>query len=144
MTQTLATLTPSQRAPYIRIQSSTRSAFHKSVSARRIAEFRAHLTATQPGGSLPAHCRIDPRSSTARKGPVPYPFISSRRPSYPLTSQSVTCASVNLSVAGAIRASQVLSHSFKRVCHSQSLSDRHPLLILVSGSLGSHASPSHP
>lgn len=68
MTQTLATLPPSQRAPYTRLQSSIRSAFHRSVNARRTAEFRAHLSATQPGGSLMPHSRANPHGSAAKKG----------------------------------------------------------------------------
>jgi hypothetical protein len=46
MTQTLATLPSSQRAPFSRIQASIRSAYHRSVNARKNAEFRAHLSAT--------------------------------------------------------------------------------------------------
>ncbi|KAJ7079150.1 hypothetical protein B0H15DRAFT_804624 [Mycena belliarum] len=67
MTQTLATTTSSQRAPYSRLQASIRSAYHRSVNARRTAEFRAHLSATQPGGSLMAHARADPHGNVARK-----------------------------------------------------------------------------
>lgn len=68
MTQTLATLPPSQRAPFSRLQASIRSAYHRSVNARRTAEFQAHLSATQPGGSLLPHSRADPGSSVAIKG----------------------------------------------------------------------------
>ena len=68
MTQTLATLPPSQRAPFSRLQASIRSAYHRSVNARRNAEFRAHLAATQPGGSLMPHSRADPQGCLARKG----------------------------------------------------------------------------
>ena len=67
MTQTLATLPPSQRAPFARLQASIRSAYHASVSARRDAEFRAHLSATEPGCSLTPHSRADPRGPLARK-----------------------------------------------------------------------------
>ncbi|KAF7984225.1 hypothetical protein HWV62_16030 [Athelia sp. TMB] len=67
MTQTLANLPPAQRAPYTRLQASIRSAFHASVSARRHAEFRAHITATQPGGSLMPHSRADPGGPMAQK-----------------------------------------------------------------------------
>ncbi|KZP18722.1 hypothetical protein FIBSPDRAFT_745069 [Athelia psychrophila] len=67
MTQTLANLPPAQRAPYTRLQSSIRSAYHASVNARRHAEFRAHLTATQPGGSLMPHSRADPGGPMAQK-----------------------------------------------------------------------------
>jgi len=67
MTQTLATLPSSQRAPYSRLQASIRSAYHRSVNARRTAEFRAHLSATQPGASLMPHSRADPHGSLARK-----------------------------------------------------------------------------
>jgi hypothetical protein len=68
MTQTLATLPPSQRAPFSRLQASIRSAYHRSVNARRTAEFQAHLSTTQPGGSLMPHSRADPRGALARKG----------------------------------------------------------------------------
>ncbi|TCD69828.1 hypothetical protein EIP91_006141 [Steccherinum ochraceum] len=67
MTQTLATLPPSQRAPFARMQGSIRSAYHASVNARRNAEFQAHITATHPGGSLMPHSRADPRGPLARK-----------------------------------------------------------------------------
>ncbi|KAJ6499045.1 hypothetical protein C8R45DRAFT_1052068 [Mycena sanguinolenta] len=67
MTQTLANLPSSQRAPYSRVQASIRSAYHRSVNARRTAEFRAHLAATQPGGSLTPHARANPRGNVARK-----------------------------------------------------------------------------
>ncbi|KAJ7702997.1 hypothetical protein B0H17DRAFT_1175843 [Mycena rosella] len=68
MTQTLANLPSSQRAPYSRLQASIRSAYHRSVNARRTAEFRAHLSATQPGGSLLPHARANPHGNVARKG----------------------------------------------------------------------------
>lgn len=67
MTQTLATLPPSQRAPFSRVQASIRSAYHRSVNARRHAEFQAHLSATQPGGSLMPHSRSNPRGTLAQK-----------------------------------------------------------------------------
>jgi len=67
MTQTLANLPSAQRAPYSRLQASIRSAYHRSVNARRMAEFRAHLSATQPGGSLMPHARANPRGNVARK-----------------------------------------------------------------------------
>lgn len=67
MTHTLATLPPSQRAPFARLQASIRSAYHASVNARRNAEFQAHLSATQPGGSLMPHSRSDPGGNLAKK-----------------------------------------------------------------------------
>ncbi|RPD59912.1 hypothetical protein L227DRAFT_611729 [Lentinus tigrinus ALCF2SS1-6] len=67
MTQTLATLPPSQRAPFARLQASIRSAYHASVSARRDAEFKAHLNATKPGGSLMPHSRANPKGPLAKK-----------------------------------------------------------------------------
>lgn len=67
MTQTLATLPPSQRAPFSRIQASIRSAYHRSVNERRHAEFQAHLSATTPGGSLMPHARAHPRDKVAQK-----------------------------------------------------------------------------
>ncbi|KXN91024.1 hypothetical protein AN958_03091 [Leucoagaricus sp. SymC.cos] len=67
MTQTLATLPPSHRAPFSRVQSSIREAYHRSVSARRHAELQAHLSFIQPGASLSAHLRPNPRSQEAMK-----------------------------------------------------------------------------
>ncbi|KAJ3830134.1 hypothetical protein EV361DRAFT_642097 [Lentinula raphanica] len=67
MTQTMANLPPAQRAPYTRLQASIRSAYHRSVNARKTAEFRAHLSATQPGASLTPYARANPRGSDARK-----------------------------------------------------------------------------
>ncbi|KAI0744056.1 hypothetical protein C8Q80DRAFT_1122359 [Daedaleopsis nitida] len=67
MTQTLATLPPSQRAPFARLQASIRSGYHASVSARRDAEFKAHLNAMKPGGSLMPHSRADPKGQLAKK-----------------------------------------------------------------------------
>ncbi|KAG2016143.1 hypothetical protein CC2G_009342 [Coprinopsis cinerea AmutBmut pab1-1] len=67
MTQTLATLPPSQKASFSRVQASIRSAYHRSVNKRRHAEFQAHLSATQPGASLMAHARADPRGAAAQK-----------------------------------------------------------------------------
>lgn len=67
MTQTLATLPPSQRAPFSRIQASIRSAYHRSVNARKHAEFQAQLSATVPGGSLLPHNRANPRDKAAQK-----------------------------------------------------------------------------
>ncbi|KAK0454970.1 hypothetical protein EV421DRAFT_467395 [Armillaria borealis] len=67
MTQTLATIAPSQRASYARLQASTRAAYHRSVTARRHAEFDAHLSATQPGGSLLPYSRANPSSPAAQK-----------------------------------------------------------------------------
>ncbi|KAF8623094.1 hypothetical protein AX15_006505 [Amanita polypyramis BW_CC] len=67
MTQTLATLPSSHRAPFSRVQASIRAAYHRSVNARKTAEFRAHLAATQPGGSLLPHHRVDPAGADARK-----------------------------------------------------------------------------
>jgi hypothetical protein len=60
MTQTLATLPSSHRAPFARLQASIRSAYHASVNARRNAEFQAHLSATVPGASLMPAARADP------------------------------------------------------------------------------------
>jgi len=67
MTQKLAHLPPSQRAPYSRLQASIRSAYHASINARRNAEFQAHLSATQPGGSLMPHSRSNPGGALAKK-----------------------------------------------------------------------------
>ena len=67
MTRTLATLPPSQRAPFARLQASVRSGYHRSINARRHAEFQAQLSATSPGGSLMPHARVDPRGPAAQK-----------------------------------------------------------------------------
>ncbi|KAG5654390.1 hypothetical protein H0H81_003214 [Sphagnurus paluster] len=67
MTQTLSTLPASQRAPFARLQASIRADYHRSVNARKNAEFQAHITAMQPGGSLNAHSRADPHGAIARK-----------------------------------------------------------------------------
>lgn len=78
MTQTLATLPSSHRAPFSRVQASIRAAYHRSVNARKTAEFRAQLAATQPGGSLLPHHRVDPSGPHARKGkrnPLKHPRL---------------------------------------------------------------------
>ena len=67
MNKTLATLPPSQRAPFARLHASIRSGYHRSINARRHAEFQAHLNATSPGGSLIPHARVDPRGQAAQK-----------------------------------------------------------------------------
>ena len=67
MTQTLATLPSSHRAPFARLQASIRSAYHASVNARRNAEFQAHLSATVPGASLMPASRADPSGPHACK-----------------------------------------------------------------------------
>ncbi|KAH9040122.1 hypothetical protein EDB85DRAFT_1927108 [Lactarius pseudohatsudake] len=67
MTQTLTTLPPAQHAPFSRLQASIRSAYHASINARRTAEFKAHLAATLPGGSLTPLWRADPAGSAAQK-----------------------------------------------------------------------------
>ncbi|KAG6831674.1 hypothetical protein H0H92_008317 [Tricholoma furcatifolium] len=67
MTQTMSTLPPSQRAPFARLQATIRADYHRSVNVRKNAEFQAHLTAMQPGGSLNAHSRADPQGALAKK-----------------------------------------------------------------------------
>ena len=67
MNETLSKTPASQRAQYTRIQAAVRSAYHQSVTARRQAEFQAHITATQLGGSLMAHSRLDPSGPDARR-----------------------------------------------------------------------------
>ncbi|KAL0956416.1 hypothetical protein HGRIS_002564 [Hohenbuehelia grisea] len=67
MTQTLTDLPPSSKAPFSRLQASIRSEYHRSVNARKTAEFRAHLSGTVPGGSLLPAARVDPHSSLAQK-----------------------------------------------------------------------------
>ncbi|KAH8119099.1 hypothetical protein DFH11DRAFT_1502122 [Phellopilus nigrolimitatus] len=67
MTQTLTSLSPSIRANYARIQAHIRASYHTFLSARRKAEFQAHLSATVPGGSLAAHSRSEPGGPLARR-----------------------------------------------------------------------------
>ncbi|KAG5353498.1 hypothetical protein C0989_006312 [Termitomyces sp. Mn162] len=67
MTQTMNTLPASQRAPFSRLQASIRADYHCSVNARKNAEFQAHITSMQPGGSLSAHSRTDPQGTLAKK-----------------------------------------------------------------------------
>ena len=67
MAQILAPLPPSERAPFARLQASIRSGYHRSINARRDAEFQAQLSATSPGGSLTAHARVNPRGLAAQK-----------------------------------------------------------------------------
>ena len=67
MAKTLATLPPSQRPPFARLQASVRSGYHAHVTARRNAEYHAHLSVTLPGGSLSAHSRLHPNGPAARK-----------------------------------------------------------------------------
>ena len=108
MTQTLATLPSSQRAPFSRLQASIRSAYHRSVNARRHAEFQAHLSATMPGGSLIAHARSDPRSHVAQKGRR-YVLVRTR-----LIRQNATSVWNALFAAGAIWACRAPSHFLRR------------------------------
>lgn len=67
MTQTLANIPSSQRANYVRVQASIRAAYHTYLAARRRTEFQAHLSATVPGGSLPAHSRVQSSGSIAKR-----------------------------------------------------------------------------
>jgi len=67
MTQMLVTLPPAQHAPFSRLQASIRSAYHASINARRTAEFKAHLSATLPGGSLTPLSRADSTGNAAQK-----------------------------------------------------------------------------
>ena len=67
MTQMLAALPPPQRPPFTRLQTSIRSGYHRSLNARRHAEFQAQLSATIPGGSLMPYARADPRGRGAQK-----------------------------------------------------------------------------
>lgn len=67
MTNKLETLSASQRAPFVRMQASIRTAFHASVNARRHAEFKAHLSATKPGHSLTPSARANPSGAIARR-----------------------------------------------------------------------------
>ncbi|KAF9518623.1 hypothetical protein BS47DRAFT_1482489 [Hydnum rufescens UP504] len=67
MSQTLTKISPAHRATYTRLQASIRSNFHCDQSLRRISEFRALLSSTEPGNSLTLASRADPLGSLARK-----------------------------------------------------------------------------
>lgn len=67
MTQILESLDASQRAPFSRLQSNIRSAYHTAMTRRRRSEFKAHLTSTHPGGSLSPSSRANPRGKAAKK-----------------------------------------------------------------------------
>ena len=112
MTQALATLPPSQRASYARLQASIRASYHRSISARRTAEFRAHLSATQPGGSLLPHSRANPTTPEANKGW----FYRGMLPSHvPIALQNVSTDLSALLGLGVQWECQALSHSSKHV-----------------------------
>lgn len=65
MTKFLASLPPSQKAEFLRLQASIRASYHASEAARRLAEFEAHLSATHPGGSLTPPARVNPDGKVA-------------------------------------------------------------------------------
>ena len=65
MSQTLSNTAPAHRATYTRLQASVRSAFHTDQSIRRISEFRALLSATEPGNSLSLAARSLPSGSSS-------------------------------------------------------------------------------
>lgn len=67
MTQTIESLSASQRPPYARLQATIRSSFHTTMARRRKSEFRAHLSSTHPGGSLLPNSRLDPAGKAAKK-----------------------------------------------------------------------------
>lgn len=67
MTSKLETLVASQRPPFVRLQATIRSAYHASVTAKRQAEFKAHLSAIKPGHSLTPNARSHPSESAARE-----------------------------------------------------------------------------
>jgi len=60
-------LPPSHRAAYMKLQASIRSAYHSSVAARKLAEFKAQLSSVAPGGSLTPAARANPHGPVARK-----------------------------------------------------------------------------
>jgi hypothetical protein len=51
----------------MKLQASIRSAYHSSVAARRLAEFKAQLSSVTPGGSLTPAARANPHGAVARK-----------------------------------------------------------------------------
>lgn len=67
MTQTVESLSASQRAPFSRLQASIRSSYHTAITKRRKTEFRAHLSSTHPGGSLSPSSRANPYGKAAKK-----------------------------------------------------------------------------
>jgi hypothetical protein len=67
VSQTMNNLPPSHRAAYMKLQASIRSAYHSSVAARKLAEFKAQLSSVAPGGSLTPAARANPHGSVARK-----------------------------------------------------------------------------
>lgn len=67
VSQTMNNLPPSHRAAYMKLQASIRSAYHSSVAARRLAEFKAQLSSVTPGGSLTPAARANPHGPIARK-----------------------------------------------------------------------------
>jgi len=67
VSQTMNNLPPSHRAAYMKLQASIRSAYHSSIAARRLAEFKAQLSSVTPGGSLTPAARANPHSPMARK-----------------------------------------------------------------------------
>ncbi|KZT42428.1 hypothetical protein SISSUDRAFT_980023 [Sistotremastrum suecicum HHB10207 ss-3] len=67
VSQIMNNLPTSQRAPYIRLQAAIRSAYHASTTARRLAEFKAQLSSTHPGGSLTPLARANLAGPVARK-----------------------------------------------------------------------------
>jgi len=67
VSQTMNNLPPAHRAAYMKLQASIRSAYHSSVAARRLAEFKAQLSSITPGGSLTPAARAIPHGPLARK-----------------------------------------------------------------------------
>lgn len=67
VSQTMNSLPPAHRAAYMKLQASIRSAYHSSVAARRLAEFKAQLSSVTPGGSLTLAARANPHGPAARK-----------------------------------------------------------------------------
>ncbi len=67
VSQTMSTVPDTQRAPFIKLQASIRSAYHADVNARRHAELKAHLSSISPGGSLTPLARADPRGPVAAR-----------------------------------------------------------------------------
>lgn len=67
MEKILASVQPSDRADFTRVQAQIRSSYHAALAQRRKQEYLAHLSSTRPGGSLSPAARSNPESTLARE-----------------------------------------------------------------------------
>ncbi|KAJ7594307.1 hypothetical protein C8J56DRAFT_926437 [Mycena floridula] len=63
MTSTMASLSPSEMAPYSRLQAQIRSAYHRSVQVKKHAELRAIISSIHSGQSTSLHARSNPTAA---------------------------------------------------------------------------------